>query len=153
MTAPVITFYNEGSTTTGGTPIGPSNKISFLNIDKGIPSAIFTLDIWNDKGGSLGCDTAVAPRFFAMNGTDIVSPLFAGTAVNNFQSMIEARSCGAYGIAADQQTAWTPISPSSLLVIGNLPSNTKRSIQIRLNVPVDAADMTPTKSFLFRVSV
>jgi hypothetical protein len=152
MVAPVFTLYNQGSTPTSGTAIGPGNKVSFLNLDKGMISSILTIDIWNDKGGLLGCDTAIGPRFFATNGTDIINPVFAGTITNNFKSMIEARSCGAYGTTADQQSDWTPISPTSLLVMGNMPSNTKRSIEIRLNVPIDAANLTPTKNFLFRVS-
>ena len=152
MPSPVFTFYEAGSTPDSGTIIDESNKMEFLNANKGMATPILSIDVWNDKGGLLSSDTAVAPRIYATHGdVDNIQPVFDGTTLNGLKSMLEARSCGAYGVAADQQSQWTPISPLSLLTLGNMPSNSKRIIELRVNVPIDAPDLT-LKNFLIWIS-
>lgn len=142
MPAPVFSFYEEGSMPGTGTIINSGNKVSLLNMQKGIANPLITIDIWNDKGGGAGSDTAIAPKLTAVDGSSDMTDLFAGTAGNGFKSMLEARSCRAYGVASDQQTAWSPIGEAQLLVMGNMPSNTKRTVEIRVNVPLDAPDIS-----------
>lgn len=150
MPAPVLTICEAGSDTSTATEYDAGNPIEFLNVDKGIPSAVLTIDIWNDRDGLAGSDLAVAPQLYTVDDDDL-SAVWAGTATNGFQSMLEARSCGAVGAAADMQTDWTPISPTDLLILGDIPAGAKRLIEIRLNPPVDAPTVALSDFFL-RVS-
>ena len=152
MVAPALSMYHQGSTPVSGQIVDADHKVQFLNINKGIPSDLLTIDIWNDKGGALGSDTAVAPILYPINNENI-DVIYAGTASNGFASMIEARSCAGYGVAGDMQTTWTPIKPSTLtpLVMGNIPANCKRTVEIRINAPLDAPDLT-LKNFILKVT-
>lgn len=150
MPAPSLSICEEGSSTTEATEYDGSNPIDFIDVDKGIPSPILTIDIWNDREGLVGSDEAVAPVLYTVNDDDL-SAIWAGTTANGFQSMLEARSCNAFGVAADLHTDWTPISPTDLLVMGNIPAGAKRMIEIRLNPPIDAPTLTLSDFFL-RVS-
>lgn len=138
MPNPAFTFYENDSTPSGGTPITTLNPTDFGILSKGTISPIVTIHVWNDKDGSLGSSTAIAPRFYAISGPGNAADIFAGTAINNFKSMLEARSCGAFNVAADQDQDWTPVSPTSLLELGDMPSNTRRDIELRMNIPIDA---------------
>lgn len=150
MTAPVFSLYKtlDGSLVTSG------NKILFGNagnVQKGQTSDIVSTQLWNDKGGGNNSDTAVAPLFFAVSGTGDMSAVFAGTAGNGFKSMLQARSCKATGVAADAQTDWTPIGPAATLVLGNMPKNSMREIQLRVVVPTDAGTLS-LRDASFRVT-
>jgi hypothetical protein len=151
MAAPSFSFYQAGSTPSSGTPITLASQINFGLVEKGVISAVITIDIWNDRGGLAGSDIAVAPKLHALSVPDSISVIFAGTVSNGNLSMLEARSCGALNTSADQHQVWTPISLTSFLTMGDMPSNSKRSIELRLNVPYDAADLTPLKTFSLRV--
>lgn len=148
---PIISFYESGSTPSGGTQINSGNPIAFGSIQKSEISAVQTIDVWNDKNGS-SADDAVAPKLTAISSPDDVSIIFDGTAINGFVSMLEARSCGAFNVPADQQKDWTPIGPTEFLTIGDIPANAKRSIELRLNVPQDA-DTLALSNFVLRVLV
>lgn len=150
MVAPAFTLCESGSTESSAVLYDSGNPMQFLNVDKGIPSDILTVDLWNDRTGSEGSDTAIAPLVYALNDDDI-SAVFAGTTINGFQSMLECRSCLGYNTPGDLQTAWTPISPTSLLTIGDMPAGSKRTLEFRLNPPVDAPTLT-LKTFTIMVS-
>lgn len=126
--------------------------LSFGRLDPGITSSILKIHIWNDPGGLVGADIAPTPRLYALSLPDNVDALWTGTPLNGMVSMLEARSCAAVGVAADQQQTWTPIGPNQILVMGNIPANSLREIELRLRVPVDAAEMTPQKSWQIRVT-
>lgn len=143
---PVITIWEDDSVT----PIDSGNPLALGMADKGTITPTVTFHIWNGKGDP-SVDTAVAPKLYVTNGSGDASLLFAGTETNEHRSMVEARSCQASGIAGDMQEAWTPISPTSLLTLGDMPGNTMREIEIRLNVPPDAPDV-PNVSFTLRTS-
>lgn len=151
MPAPVFSLYRNDSTVGGGTPLDAGHALDFAGADKGRATPLQTVHVWNDKGGGAGSSTAVAPIFFALSGAGDASPIFAGTPGNGAKSMLEARSCLALNVAADAQTEWTPISPTSTLVLGDMPSNSMRTIEVRLNIPVDAADLALIQ-FTLRVS-
>lgn len=151
MPDPVFTICEAGSTESSATEYDAGNPIPFLDTDKGIPSDILTIDIWNDREGVFGSDTAVAPRLYAIN-DDNINQVFDGTALNGFVSMLECRSCLASpGVPADMQSDWTPLSPLSHLVMGDLPAGCKRTVEIRLNPPIDAPTLT-LKNFFIGVS-
>jgi hypothetical protein len=151
MPSPVIALYHDDSTVAGGTPLDSGHPIDFGGVDKGIVSPTITIHVWNGKGdGSVG--VAVAPKLYAISGVDDASKIFNGTIFNDHTPMLEARSCAAVNTAADQQRDWTPISPVGLLAMGNIPANAMRTVELRLNVPIDAPDMDLT-SFSVRVSV
>lgn len=150
MVAPVFSIYK----TLDGSLVNSGNKISFGNVgnvQKGQTSDIVSVQLWNDKGGGNNSDTAIAPLFFAVSGTGDMSAVFAGTVANGLVSMLQARSCGASGVAADAQSDWTPISPGSSLILGNMPKNSMRELQLRVAVPSDAAVLS-LRDFSFRVS-
>ncbi len=151
MPAPVITLFHDDSTFTGGTPLDGGDPVDFGGVDKGLISPTITIHIWNDKnGGAAG--TAVAPKLYSINGSGDASVVFNGTSLNGFKSMLEARSCAAINTAADQQKAWTPISPASLLSMGDMQANSMRTVELRMNIPPDAPVMDLT-SWSLRVSV
>ena len=148
---PVITLYHDDSSYSGGTPLDGSSPLDFGGVDKGLISAVQTIHIWNGKGDP-AVDPAVAPRLFSFSGSGDASVIFNGTTLNGFQSMLEARSCAAVGAVADQHKEWVPISPSNSLLMGDIPPNAMRTVEVRLNVPVDAPVMSLT-SWLLRVSI
>lgn len=151
MPAPLFQFYHDDSTPEAGTVVDTGNPLEFGVVDRARTSATVVVHVWNDKGGSLGSDTAVAPRFYADNGPDNIDDMFDGTAANDTESMIEARSCEAYGVAADAQSAWTPIGPGEYLELGDMPSNSRRSIEVRIRVPLDATPQASMKTASFHV--
>jgi len=142
MVAPAISFYEDDSTPDDGTVIDAFNPVPFGAVEKGTISDIITIHIWNDKGGDLGSDIATAPRLAAISGVTDMSVIFDGTDINGNVSMLEARSCGAFGTAADQQQDWTPLGPDSMLELGDIPSNCMRVIELRANIPQDADSLT-----------
>jgi hypothetical protein len=151
MPLPIISIYHDDSTQIGGTPVDGTNPAEMGLIDKGTISPTVVIHIWNGKNDpSVG--TAVAPKLYSLNGSGDASKLFNGTAANGFKSMLEARSCTAIGTSADQQKAWTPIGPNNLLTMGNMPPNSMRGIELRLNIPIDAPDMNPEDTWSLRVS-
>lgn len=151
MPAPNISIYHDDSTQIGGTPVDGTHPVDFGLVDKGTISPTITIHIWNGKN-DLSVGTAIAPKLYSLNGSGDASRIFNGTTLNGFKSMLEARSCTAIGTAADQQKAWTPISPTALLTMGNIPANAMRGIELRLNIPIDAPDMTPADTWSLRVS-
>lgn len=153
MPDPVFSLYEADSTVTGGTPISIGNPVAFGQVEKGIISPTVKVHVWNGKNdGSVS--TAVAPRLYATNGVGDASLIFNGTPFNGHQSMLEARSCGSFNTPADQDSAWTPIGPSNLFMLemGDMPANSMREIELRMNVPIDAPTI-PLISFSLQVSV
>lgn len=146
MILPNISFFeNDGTVSGGGTPITSGNPISFLNSFKGVANSATPnpIQIWNDKDGFADSDTAanVSLTVIPGNEDDVLSPIFTGTVVNGFLPMIEAQSTDAFGIAADNQSSWTPIGLLNALSIGNMPQRSMRVVNLRLNVPSDSPDI------------
>ncbi len=136
MADPVLELYEAGSSRDSGVLISSSSQLSFGLVPAGTNSAVKKFDVWNDRNGIAGSDDAT-PQMNAF-GSSVFDDFFAGTEVNGNLSMLEARSCGADGIPGDYQTAWTPIRPDTFLAMGLMPSNTKRTIELRVRVPYDA---------------
>lgn len=151
MPAPLISLFHDDSTQLGGTPLDGSNPADFDGVEKGLISPTITIHIWNGKNDP-SVDTAVTPKLYSVNGSGDASKIFNGTPFNGFKSMLEGRSCTAVGTSADQQKTWTPLSPTSLLTMGNIPPNAMRGIELRLNIPIDAPDMA-INTWTLRVSV
>ena len=150
MADPLLTVCEAGSTVGSATEYDAGNPIQLLNADIGIPTDPLSVDVWNDRDGSAGSTTAYFVKVRAMNDDDI-SAILAGTAGNGFQSMLEARSRGAFGVAADNQSAWTPISTAAKLSMGDIPAGCMRTLELRLNVPVDGSTIS-IKNFFVHVS-
>ena len=148
-----MSLYEDDSTHEDGTEITSGNKINFGGASmKGVPSEVYTLHLWNDKNGEAGSDDAVGPRISVVNGITDMGIIYAGTDINGNVSMLEARSCGAVGVAADNDSAWTPISPTAMLQVGDIPSDCMRVIELRMNVPQDATNLALAE-FTLRVHV
>lgn len=150
MVLPVFSLYKS----IDGTLINSGNKVVFGsggNVQKGTTSEIISVQLWNDKGGGNNSDTAIAPHFFAVSGTGDIAAIFAGTPSNGLVSMLQARSCGASGVAADAQSAWTAISNAISLILGDMPKNSMRELQVRLVIPPDAVNLS-VRDFAFRVT-
>lgn len=141
MPAPLFVFFENDSTPTGGTIINNVNPINLGLVQKGTITSIVTIHVWNGKN-DLTLDTAIAPRLYATNGPGNAAALFNGTALNGFQSMLEARSCGAFNTPADQHQSWIPIKPTNMLQMGDMPTNSMREVELRLNVPIDSPDIS-----------
>lgn len=150
MADPAFRIFEDDSTITGGTEIDSGNPIQIGRIEKGIVSPITTIHIWNGKN-DLTVATAVAPRLYAANGAGDAGAIFAGTPYNGFRSMLEGRSCGSFQTPADQHQEWVPLSPTSLLPMGDMPANSMREIELRMNVPLDAPTI-PLINFSLGVS-
>lgn len=158
MPAPVIDFLeNDSDPFGGGTPINSGNPIAFGLVARGAASppssdAQNPIHVWNDQTGAVGSDTATNILLtIAAADSNNSTPLLDGTALNGFTSMIEARSTDALGAPADGQNDWTVISPTEPLALGDMPSNSRRSVELRLNVPIDAA-FAASKAFVLSVS-
>lgn len=137
MPDPVFSIYEDNSTVIGGTPISSGNPIDFGRVEKGVVSPTIAIHVWNGKN-DVSIPTALAPRLYAVNGSGDASLIFNGTPFNGHKSMLEGRSCGSFHTPADQDSDWTPLSPLSLLRMGDMPSNSMREIELRMNVPIDA---------------
>lgn len=146
MPAPVLVLYRDDSVTL----LDAAHDLDFGVVDKGTITPVQTVHLWNDKGGVADADTAVAPHFYALNAED-ASILFAGTTLNGNVSMVEARSCAATNTPADQHEEWTPIGPTQILTLGDMPLNSLRTLEVRINVPTDAATLAAV-SFTLRAS-
>lgn len=136
-----MTICEEGSTVSEAVEYDEDNRISFAGAQKGVATDILTVDVWNDRTGSEGSDDAPAPALYASDDDD-VSVMFDGTTMNGFESMLECRSCTGFNTPSDQQSAWTKVKPGSPLIMGNMPSGSKRTVEMRLNVPADADSLT-----------
>lgn len=145
-----FTLFQDGSTTTTGTEVDGSNPVDFGLVDKGMVSEVVTIDLWNGRNNPSE-SLSIAPKLYAVPGPGDPAVLFAGTSYNGFKSMLEARSCTGFGVAADEHEVWTPISSSDFLLMGDMPGNTMRGIELRLNVPLDADTLSLT-SFALHVS-
>jgi hypothetical protein len=119
-------------------------------VEKGAISDIITINIWNDREATMGSGTATAPRLHAVQGDDNPTVIFNGTTANGNVSMLEARSCAAFGVVADAHTEWTPIGPTEFLDMGDIPAQAMREIELRLNIPIDAANLA-ISDFTLRV--
>lgn len=142
MAAPDFDWYENDSNQFGaGTPLTSLNKIEIGLTPLGsigIPTdpAQQIIHLWNDKGGVALSDAATSIKLFA-TAADVNHPAFAGTVGNSFHSIIEARSRGAYNASADTQEIWTPIGPSQFLLLGDMPRNSRREIEVRVRPPAD----------------
>ena len=150
MPLPVMTICESGSTVSEATEYDDTNRISFADAQKGVATDILTVDVWNDRDGLAGSDDAPAPAMYATNDDD-VSVIFDGTELNGFESMLECRSCLGFNTPSDQQSAWTKVKPGSPLIMGNMPSQSKRTVEMRLNVPADA-DTLSLRNFRIFIS-
>lgn len=112
------------------------HPLLFGTLDKGTTSPTQTIHLWNH-----GDVNAVAPHVLAMNADDD-TVVFAGTALNGNVSMLECRSCAATGVPADQQEDWTPIGPTQILTIGDIPPGAMRTLELRIKIPVDSATLS-----------
>jgi len=105
--------------------------------------------LWNDKGGALGSASATGIKIYIVcSDGSLEHPAFLGTVRNAYKSIIEARSVGGVNVPGDSQSTWTPISPWDFLAIGNMPRNSMRTIELRINPPLDMAEITLTDFFL-----
>lgn len=145
MPAPDLELFENDSDQLGnGTAITEENPITFGLVPKGIQvdpedDAKLPVHLWNDKSGVLSADEATSLKVYCVAvGGDNDIAIFNGTTLNGDVPMLEARSRGALNCDDDAQTAWTPIGPSDFLDLGDMPSNSRRNIELRLNVPIDA---------------
>lgn len=135
MPTPNLEFYD-----TTGALISNANPISLGLATKGIATPPHAVWLWNNKANASPVDTASVISITVLSSPDDGSFLFNGTELNGNTSMMEARSCRATGTPADAHKAWTKITPTSPLTLGPMPNNSSREIEIRLNVPPDAAN-------------
>lgn len=152
---PGFQFYeNDSNLIGGGTVINDANKIEFGYAPVGIvdlpeDAGKRPVHLWNDKGGILGSGSATGIKIYIVSSDgDLEHPAFLGTVRNDFKSIIEARSVGGVNVPGDSQSTWTPISPWDFLTIGNMPRNSMRTIEVRINPPLDMLEITLTDFFL-----
>lgn len=157
MVAPSFEFYESDSTPGSGTPITSGNKIEFGAVPIGavsLPTEIpkQQIHLWNDKGSLLNSDTATNIKVYAVaSDGDDNDEIFTGTDLSDDLPFLEARSTGAFNTPADAQSGWTPIGPGEFLDIGDMPKNSRRTIELRLNTPNDATSKS-LEDFELRVS-
>jgi hypothetical protein len=119
--------------------INQSNKISFGELQIGVISQTIPVWVWNDRDDLVGADDSDFPQIFAIkSGDDDIDILFDGTQINEYKSMLEARSCGSINTIADMVLEWTPIGPMDHLTVGSMPVNSARLIELRVNPPFDS---------------
>lgn len=144
MADPVPSLYENDSTPSGGTVINAGNPIAFGNVPKGTASepsdsGKYPIHLWNDKGGSAGSVDMKQVKIGVKNSLGgNAGEFISGTVLNGNQPFFEAKSSGAYGITDDAQSAFTRIGGDTFLDVGDIPSNCRRSILVKLNVAPDA---------------
>lgn len=153
--APEFQFYeNDSNLIGGGTVINDANKIDFGFAPVGLidtpeDSGKRPVHLWNDKGGLLNAGSATGIKIYIVSSDgDLEHPAFLGTVRNGNESVIEARSVDGVNVPGDSQQDWTPISPWDFLEIGNMPRNSMRTIEIRVNPPLDMNEIDLTDFFL-----
>lgn len=157
MPSPSFEWFEDGSTPISGTEITDVHPVEFGSCKKGntvYPTSVIqrALNLWNDKNGVNGSSTATGIEITAVSlDNDPDHPLFVGTDLNGGESCVQVRSVGSYNCVADSQSDWTTISPTDVLSIGDMPSNSMRVIEIRVVLPVDI-DAMAEDSFELRVN-
>lgn len=144
MPSPVLRWYEADDSALAGTITLPHTA--------GIPTTAEQRNLWNDKGGGVGADDANELRIFALAreaGTSDPFTVDVDVAANGW---IEARAVGQGGPGDPpmQTTGWTPIGKGRYLHLRVLPSDGKREIEIRLNVPAGAGTGTAGREILVR---
>lgn len=125
--------------------INEANPVDFGQAQKGAKGSVISVWLWNDRDNANSGDAATGIRLRATEGADdAIETVFDGTELNENQSCLEARSCGAKNIGGDHHEEWTKISPSSSLSVGNMPANSARLIELRSNVPIDEDTLSET---------
>jgi hypothetical protein len=153
MAAPNIQFYEYDDVDM----LSELNPIEFGDVPRGstgIPTDSLKqgVNLWNDRDGIAGSDEAINIRISVLpDDEDLDSEVFVGTEGNGFQPFLEARSKGAVNVSDDAQTDWTPISNDEFLEIGDMPRNSMRRIELRLNIPQDATSFV-SKDYRLQVN-
>jgi len=150
MPVPNFQFFHAGSTQTAGTEIASASPILFGTVHAGRTSQTISIDIWNDRVSANSSDTASSPVLVVEELPDDIGEVIDGTESNGEKAMIEARSCGSFNCIADQNTAWSKVTKTSGLQMGDMPRSSRRTIELRIVCPEDAVSMT-AKRFRFRV--
>ena len=146
MSEPYIQFFDASDVL-----ITPQNPIEFGLVEQGSYSDVFQVRIWNDMSGTHGSIALENPRLSAIPSPGSATEIFAGTELNLYRPMLQARSCAAYGTIPDMNLTWTPIGPSDLLILGDIPAGCGRQVEVRLMVPQDAP-IVAIKTFTLRIS-
>ena len=141
-----FSFYDSNDVAING-----DNPIAFGFTEVGSVSDVFSLWIWNDRGGILGAADISVLTIFGLKVNSDSDNLFNGTPFNKNISMLEARSTNAFNTTGDWMKDWTPISPIRYLLAGRMPANSARLIELRINVPYDAV-LFDEAIFTLRVS-
>jgi hypothetical protein len=139
MADPCPQFYDNDDATL----IDSANKINFGNISKGTISEPLDdkkrpIHLWNRKGSTLAVDMLEVKIGVKDNGGGNTGEFISGTVQNGYQPVFEARSDGSQGITDDAQSSWTRVGGDTFLNIGDIPTNARRSIYVRINLPPDA---------------
>lgn len=143
MPAPKLRWYTADDTALAG-------AVS-IEHTAGIPTTAVQRNLWNDKGGSTGSDDANELRIFALSRDTGVGYYSVDDEIAA-NGWIEVRAIGSGGPGAPpvQTTPWTPVGRGRFLHLRVLPSDGKREIEIRLNVPAGAGTGTSSKEILLR---
>lgn len=138
MVAPVITFWNSGDTS-------EYTSLDYGSIDSGQTTAVTTINIWNDKGGTASSSTA----------TSTIISVLTSTGGSTGNDLVEDKwynvECTSYG-----DVAYTAIGGATTKAIGyasadqTIPSNQKAVILTKLIVP--SGTISGTTTFKVRVS-
>lgn len=140
---PIVSFYDNDSTPTGGTVIDNSNPIAFGVVNRsttGTPSNTLQspFHLWNDKNGG----TAKTMKSVKIGVKDSsggnTGQFISGTAGNGNIPFFSAKSQGSSGCPDDGQVAYTVIGGANYLSVGDIPANARRSIWLQCSVPADA---------------
>lgn len=138
MVAPVITFYDSTDATN-------YLAYSYGSWERGQTSTAVVIDVWNDKGGGAGSDTAqnvtitTTTEAGALSGTDIIDDTWYEV------------ECTSFG-----DVAYTPVGGATTKAIGyaaaddTIPTNQKAIVSTQINIP--AAATGGLRSFRMRVA-
>ncbi len=145
MASPNLELYDSTDTT----------EITAINYGTGdageiLPTADGTeYHLWNDKGGTLGSDDAIAIRFSVRDADgDEVDPI-------TVQKWVEVKSTVVLeddgettpsGYTDDDMTDFEPVGQDAYVLIGDIPTNCYRVVFIRVSIPPSAEQAAVTFS-------
>lgn len=115
------------------TPAGAALPQWTPTITAGTPSATDTFEVWNDKGGTSGADTARNLRL-------VVTPANVAAEIVYTEGWHEARVTGGLNVTATP-TPWVRLAPGSALDLPDLESDQGVTVERRVVAPADLVDV------------
>ncbi len=140
MSNPILKFFTLAGVTIPG--------LAFGTLNAGDESDVVSVNLWNNKGGSVVVDTAENIRVSVLqqDGGKDSRAVKEGFVFARSSGLTNPDTIGQF--FDDSQIAFTPLTDVNDLLIGNIPNNSARTILFKMKVPTDASVSGLTLQFI-----